>query len=240
MFKIIIALIVLITIKNIFLSIFCRLMKRRDSRRISQLKENHIENRINDKSEEHHSKIILYLFRWVEDFSFLDFKLVGYIPSHVIRNFLYKQVFRMEIGFKAIIYYGLETRRPWNIKIGSGSIIGDHTIFDARWGIFIGSNVNMSTGVWAWTLQHDLNSENFSTDGQEGSIVISDRAWISSRTTLLPGVSIAEGVVVAAGSVVTKPVFTPFSVVGGIPAKEISKRNCKLNYVFDGKHRNFI
>lgn len=47
--------------------------------------------------------------------------------------------------------------------------------------------------------------------------------WIGIRTTILPGVTIGEGSVVAAGSVVTKDVM-PYSVVGGVPAKLIKIR----------------
>ncbi|UWX80272.1 acyltransferase [Arthrobacter jinronghuae] len=78
-----------------------------------------------------------------------------------------------------------------------------------------------------WTLQHDYNSPTFATSG--GPIVIRDRAWISFRATILPGVVIGEGAVVAANSVVTKDV-EPFTVVGGIPAKKIGERNPSVSY----------
>lgn len=148
--------------------------------------------------------------------------------------------FKMTIEKNAVIYYGLETRYPWNIKIGKGSIIGDHAILDARYGIEIGENVNISTGVWMWTLQHDVNSETFGTHGQGGKIIIKDRAWISSRTSILPNIVVEEGCVVAAGAVLTKSCDSAFSIYGGVPAKRIGARNCNLTYDFDGRHRLFI
>jgi acetyltransferase-like isoleucine patch superfamily enzyme len=98
---------------------------------------------------------------------------------------------------------------------------------DGRNGITIGKNVNFSSEVALWTLQHDYNSPTFATSG--GPIVIGDRAWISFRATILPGVTIGEGAVVAANSVVTKDV-PPFTVVGGIPAKKIGERTTDLSY----------
>ena len=50
--------------------------------------------------------------------------------------------------------------------------------------------------------------------------------WIGARAIILPGVTIGEGAVVAAGAVVTKDV-EPWAVVGGNPAKFIKKRVLK-------------
>lgn len=55
------------------------------------------------------------------------------------------------------------------------------------------------------------------------SIVIGNDVWIGGRVTILRGVKIGDGAVVAAGAVVTKDV-EPYSIVGGVPAKIIKKR----------------
>jgi maltose O-acetyltransferase len=59
--------------------------------------------------------------------------------------------------------------------------------------------------------------------------VIEDYVWIGTRATILPGVRIGQGAVVAAGAVVTNDVMA-FSVVGGVPAKIIGKRSEGLLY----------
>ena len=51
---------------------------------------------------------------------------------------------------------------------------------------------------------------------------IKDKAWIGSNATILPGVTIGEGAIVAAGAVVTKDVMAK-TIVGGVPAKLIKK-----------------
>ncbi|TOB35760.1 hypothetical protein CGK06_26050 [Vibrio parahaemolyticus] len=58
---------------------------------------------------------------------------------------------------------------------------------------------------------------------QNAPIVIGNDVWIGFNSTILPGVSIGDGAVIAAHSVVTKDVPS-YTVVGGIPAKEIKKR----------------
>lgn len=169
----------------------------------------------------------------------MNLAITALIPSHRIRNAFYRFIFAMTIERKAVIYYGAEIRAPWMISIGEGSVIGDKSILDGRFGIQIGKNVNFSTGVWLWTLQHDVNDSQFSTDGQGAPIVIGDRAWLSCRTVVLPGVTIGEGSVIAAGAVVTKDT-EPFSINGGIPSKKLGNRNKDLKYEFDGSYVHFL
>ena len=69
---------------------------------------------------------------------------------------------------------------------------------------------------------------------KRGPIVIHDRVWIGPGVTILHNVTIGEGAVVAAGAVVTKNI-PPFTLVGGIPAKVIAKRNGR-----NGVHQNFL
>lgn len=161
---------------------------------------------------------------------------VGKIPSHKIRNFIYKKIFRLKLGENAILYGGSEIRDAHKIIIGEGTIIGDNSKLDGRNGIEIGKHVNFSTGVWIWTEQHDLNSKYFSCNG--AAVKIGDKAWISCRAIILPGVEIGEGAVVAAGAVVTKNI-EPYAIYGGVPAKKIGERNKELLYEFDGDFLSF-
>ena len=67
-----------------------------------------------------------------------------------------------------------------------------------------------------------------------GKVVIEDWAYIGSQSVIMPGVTVGEGAIVAAGSVVTKSV-PPYTVVGGNPAKficsidEYYKKNIQFN-----------
>lgn len=57
----------------------------------------------------------------------------------------------------------------------------------------------------------------------KGDIIVGDDVWIGFRSTILSGVTIGQGAVIAAGSVVTKDV-PPYAIVGGVPAKVIKYR----------------
>lgn len=163
----------------------------------------------------------------------------GHIPSHHIRDFIYRNVLGVSLGKKSIVYYGAEIRNHRMLKIGSGSIVGDRAILDARNGITIGENVNFSTGVSIWTEQHDYNDVYFKCNSDDSyRVVIGDRAWIGPNVIILHSVTIGEGAVIAAGSVVTKDV-EPFTLVAGIPARPIKKRNPDINYVFNGDYVPF-
>ena len=160
---------------------------------------------------------------------------IGYIPSHTIRNFLYKQVYLIDMAKNSVIYFGAEIRSSYNLKIGQGSIIGDKVILDARNGITIGANVNFSSNVSIWTEQHDHRDPFFACNSDESFAVdIKDRVWIGPNVTILPGVTVGYGAVVAAGSVVTKNVDS-LDIVAGVPAKIIGKRNNDLRYEFEDK-----
>ena len=165
--------------------------------------------------------------------------LLGKLPCHFIRLFILRHVYRMKIAPKVVIYGGFEIRDPWNISIGRGTIIGDESKLDGRNGITIGDNVNFSTGVWIWTSQHDLNDPLFATNEKGGRVIIRDRVWVSTRTIILPKVIIDEGVVIAAGAVVTHN-CQAFTVYGGVPAKRIGDRNRNLAYEYKGSHTPFF
>lgn len=165
---------------------------------------------------------------------------VAKIPSFLIRNFFYKRIFLVRMMEKTVVHFGAEIRSPYNLVIGKGSIIGDRAILDARNRILIGENVNFSSDVAIWTEQHDHSDPLFRCNsGSHFQVVIGDRAWLGPRAIILPGVSIGEGAVVAAGAVVTKDV-EPFSIVAGIPAKKIGDRNSNLTYEFSGRPGFFL
>lgn len=71
---------------------------------------------------------------------------------------------------------------------------------------------------------HDVN-DHFS-DGVTRPVIIGDHAWIATRATILKGVRIGEGAVVAAGAVVTKDV-EPYTLVAGVPARFVKRLSGK-------------
>lgn len=159
---------------------------------------------------------------------------IGMIPSNNLRKWMYKTL-GCKIGKNVVIHYKTEIRSPQNLVLGKGTIIGDNAILDARSGLTLGQNVNLSSNVSIYTLQHNHRDPYFACNrNQKSSVEIDDRVWLGSNVIVLPGVHIGEGAVCCAGCVVTKDV-EPYSVVAGIPAKKVLERPKDLNYEFDGK-----
>lgn len=157
--------------------------------------------------------------------------LVGKLPLRWLRTLVARRLLGLGAHPDSILYRWRDLREPRGIEIGAGSIVGFWATLDGRRGIRIGRNVNLSSEVALWTLQHDTADPEFGVSG--GPIVIEDRAWVSFRATVLPGVTIGEGAVVAAGAVVTQDV-PPFAVVGGVPARPIGERRRDLGYSMEG------
>jgi len=150
----------------------------------------------------------------------------GHLPIHALRVAILR-LWGAKIGAGVTVYHGLEVRAARNLVIGDNTSIGNDAILDARAGLVIGANVNLSTGVQIWTGQHDWRSPDFAY--VKAPVQIGDRAWLSARVIVLPGVTIGEGAVLAAGSVATKDVGE-FELVGGVPAKHLGDRPRDLTY----------
>lgn len=158
---------------------------------------------------------------------FVLLQYAGKIPSQHLRHWIYRRIYGLKLGVASVIYNSCEIRDPDKVVIGDFTSIGDHCTLDGRGGLTIGNSVNFSTGVWVWTMQHDVNDPGFAV--VSAPVVIEDFAWISCRAIILPGVTIACGAIVAAGAVVTKSV-EPYTIVGGTPAKKIGERSRELDY----------
>lgn len=160
---------------------------------------------------------------------------IGTIPSNSLRKLIYRMLCG-RIESNVTIHFGTEIRCPRKLRIGKGTIIGDNAILDARCGLTMGENVNLSSNVSIYTLQHDHRDPYFRCNETQKkmSVEIDDRVWLGSNVIVLPGVHIGEGAVCCAGCVVTKDVL-PYTVVAGIPAKKVGERPRVLKYEFNGK-----
>ena len=110
-----------------------------------------------------------------------------------------------------------------DVTIGDYTRIGIHCTVIGP--VCIGNHVNLAQGITVTALNHNFADTNRRIDEQGIStkpVVIGDDVWIGANAVILPGVTIGRHVVVAAGAVVTKDV-PDYSLVAGVPAKEIKK-----------------
>lgn len=106
-----------------------------------------------------------------------------------------------------------------NITVGKHVFINACCCFQDQGGITIGDGSLIGHGVVLATINHGFSPEE-RVDNYPASITIGRNVWIGSHATVLPGVTIGNGAIVAAGAVVTKNVPSNM-VVGGVPAKVI-------------------
>ena len=172
-------------------------------------------------------EIIIKLFKRLDtidlEFEMMVLKCVGHIPSHHIRRFFYR-LGGMSIGKGSAIHTGATFYDSRNISIGQDTIIGENAVLDGRGKLQIGNHVDIASEVMIYNSEHDLESEHF--DPITANVFIGDYVFIGPRAIILPGVTIGKGAVVGAGAVVTKNVAQN-TIVGGVPAKEIKKRDLK-------------
>ena len=139
-----------------------------------------------------------------------------------IRNLL-SQITGSVIDESVAVFTPLYINYGKNTKIGKNVFINFDCIFLDLGGITIEDNVLMAPKVSLLSEGHPV-SPNSRQSLVPGHIHIKKNAWIGAGATILPGVTIGESAVVAAGAVVSKSVASN-TVVGGIPAKIIKEIN---------------
>lgn len=108
-----------------------------------------------------------------------------------------------------------------NTFIGKNVFINSGCHFQDQGGVYIGDGTLIGSQVVIATINHDIDPVH-RCDNLLASVHIGKNVWIGSHSTILPGVSIGDNAVVAAGAVVTKNVEAN-TIVGGVPAKVLKK-----------------
>lgn len=156
---------------------------------------------------------------------FLDFELlwlswVANWPWHSLRRWFFT-IAGVRLGPGSTIHIGAKFYYPRGIRIGAGTLVGDHAVLDGRAPLTIGNHVDIASQVMIYNSEHDINAVDFAP--VSAPVTIQDYVFIGPRAIILPGVTIGRGAVVAAGAVVTKDVADGV-IVGGVPAKVIGTR----------------
>jgi acetyltransferase-like isoleucine patch superfamily enzyme len=119
-------------------------------------------------------------------------------------------------------------RNAQNVYVGKNSHINHHCCIWAgeHSKIVLGDNLLMGPGVCIFSGNHStVKGEPMTFQARkEESIVIGDDVWLGAHCVVTAGTQIANGVVVAAGAVVTRSITQEGVIVGGVPAKIIGER----------------
>lgn len=129
-------------------------------------------------------------------------------------------------GRKVIVFPAAIILSPESLKVGTSVSIHQHCYIDARGGITIGDDVMISHGVTLLASSHSFDDTSVPMKSQPvvmDPVTIADDVWLGAKATVLMGVNIGQGAIIAAGAVVTGDV-PAYAIVGGVPAKVIGSR----------------
>lgn len=145
---------------------------------------------------------------------------------------MYLRCLRARVGKRVVIYPGVWILTGRNLLIGDDVDIALGVIITTDGGVSIGDRVLIGYRTQVLSSNHIIpegKARIFDAGHSKKPVVIESDVWIGAQCVILPGVTIGEGSIIAAGSVVTKDV-KPFTIVGGTPAKLIRDRSQSITY----------
>lgn len=147
----------------------------------------------------------------------LCFKINHTMPMTEEYNRLVSELFMGNIGEGSRVMSPLTVVRGNRVKIGRNVVVMNNSLFMAAGGITIEDDVMVAANVQLISNNHDLYDHQILTCKP---VRLKRNCWIGAGATILPGITVGENAVVAAGAVVTKDIEDNM-VVGGNPAKII-------------------
>jgi acetyltransferase-like isoleucine patch superfamily enzyme len=109
--------------------------------------------------------------------------------------------------------------QPESISFGSRVDVGENVVIRGGGGISIGNDVLIAAGASIISQEHPIEPPRWGRVVSK-AVRIGNEVWIGVNAVVLPGVTIGDGAIVAAGAVVTRDV-PPYAIVAGVPAKVI-------------------
>lgn len=147
--------------------------------------------------------------------------ILGILKRYVLLKTLCK-----ECGDNVVITEGVYILNPKNLSLGNNVSIHSMSYVEAKGEIYIGNDVSIAHGATLMSTTHNYSDKDIpiKDQGVEGKpIIIKNNVWIGAKSTILCGLTIEEGSIVGANSVVTKNVEAN-TIVAGAPAKVIKTR----------------
>lgn len=160
-------------------------------------------------------KLLINTFKPVHKANRLKDKIFGYIQLEAFGSH----------GMGAYVEGDIQIHFPERVNMGNYSAIGRNTFINAKAGIQIGNYVHISRNCVLHTATHNVEGTLIPYDREDivKSITIDDFVWIGMNVIILRGVTIGEGAIIGAGSIITKDV-PPLAIVVGTN-RNIGQRN---------------
>jgi acetyltransferase-like isoleucine patch superfamily enzyme len=146
---------------------------------------------------------------------------MGYAPWQCRFKAWYLRRFGARIGGHFYMERCVTVRDPEKLAVGDHSGIGAFSVVTCGGGVTIGDNVMIGYGCRVMSANHRVLpvGQQFRYAGHvTAPVQLKDGCWLGTNTIVLPGVTVGEGAVVAAGSLVTRSV-PDYAYVGGVPAR---------------------
>lgn len=145
--------------------------------------------------------------------------------STILPNFIFQRIFRVNSNCPWSVHFTSRVMHPNKMHIHPSVLryfaASGGCYIQGNNGLFIGKGSMFAWGVKIITANH--NVDNFDIWDDCEPVHIGENCWLGANVVILPGVQLGNGVIVAAGSVVTKS-FSGNCVIGGVPAKLIRTR----------------
>lgn len=142
----------------------------------------------------------------------------GYHTPEEIRE-LFSELIGKKVDDTFCVFPPFYSECGKNITVGKNVFINACCKFQDQGGITIGDDCLVGHNVTIATLNHDFAPEK-RANINPSPVKIGNKVWIASDSTILPGITIGDGAIIGAGSVVTKDV-PQNTIVAGNPAKII-------------------
>lgn len=141
-------------------------------------------------------------------------------PFHCWRRLLLR-LFGAKIGPKCAIHSSARIWAPWNLHCEDAVAIGhDVEIYNPTL-VTIGSHAILSQGTYICGASHDPHLADFPTISKP--IFIGSYSWLCAKSTVMPGINVGDGAVLALGSIATKS-LDAWQIYAGAPARRVCER----------------
>lgn len=131
----------------------------------------------------------------------------------------------MQSGNGIYVLSGVIVKNPENISLGNNISINENCFISGYGYLTIGENVSIGHDVTILSSSHGMSRDQPIRNQQivKMRTSIGNDVWIGAKAVILPGISIGDGAIIGASSVVTHDV-KPYTIVAGNPAKKIKDR----------------